>query len=505
MDISVRETQRGSSGVTELYVEKIRDEFIDRIYVGFSPNTTRVKPVHIANGFFRAITGTTYDTSLLNRFVVWATDKGLVPPKHDIDTLYEEMRAQGKIVPKDCPVEEIIVFRALLRKIVDADGAVYLHKDDMESYTAGYEAFVTKDRVAQDGGEFAAAWLRTQGNRLIDSVAAALRSPADPITALCLPLLSTQGEPFTAKEDFAAVKILYNTLPEQASTLLEGLAQAAETLSRHIDRHPNKLVRLRWAIAFVSFFLVRYLTALESCYVPSESATIVPFLLDMSDDKDSAIARASESTYDSAIQSVARFYSWAFAEYLRERYSVNELWMLRPQLGRTTKKKNEELAMEIWRTSLLQAKQADDPYWVAGQALYDILALQSQATPIQYLRNLGVRCGLLYPPSNRNPAKRFVPTHDLLEVLVRGAVAPGEVIGLGELQRRFWKRFGIIIGGLSEDEEQLLAAGAYQADGDALRENQRAFVFRLTELGFARELADGIVTVEMEASVDHGA
>jgi len=35
--------------------------------------------------------------------------------------------------------------------------------------------------------------------------------------------------------------------------------------------------------------------------------------------------------------------------------------------------------------------------------------------------------------------------------------------------------------------------------------SQRAFVFRLTELGFARELADGIVTVEMEASVDHGA
>lgn len=480
-----------------LDVTNVRQDFIDRLFVGFSANTRAVKPVHIANGFFRAITGRTFDTSLLNRFVYWQTSRGEVPRGHELDTLYEELRSTGKLIPEECSIEDVGSFRTLLRNIVNADGAVYSHKDRMESYTAGYKAFVSQDRVAQDGGEFAAQWLKVRGSPLIATVEQALESAGDPITALAYPLLSTQGEGVSPNPNFNVVKCLNEPLPETPSSLLDGLATAADTLNLHILAQPNKLVRLRLALSFVSLFLVRHMTLLEAYYVPGRENMIVPFLLDFSGDSASPIARASEHTFAIACQSIVRFYAWAYGLYLKRHYSAEELSLVTPHLGRRSKNRDDAQAREIWQTTLRQAIDADDPFTVLGQACYDILALQTEATPIDYLKQLGHRCGLLYPPSNRQPAKRFSPTHDFLEVLVRGAVRPGEILSLRELQTRFWQRYGMIVGGALEDEQRLIEAGVFQVDSDALSANRRNFALRLIELGFASELADGVLTVEV--------
>lgn len=69
-------------------IEEERQHYIDNKYVGFSPNTGSVKPVHLANGLFRSIMGQAFETELLNRFVFWQKENGEVPKGHDLDTVF---------------------------------------------------------------------------------------------------------------------------------------------------------------------------------------------------------------------------------------------------------------------------------------------------------------------------------------------------------------------------------------------------------------------------------
>jgi hypothetical protein len=125
-----------------------------------------------------------------------------------------------------------------------------------------------------------------------------------------------------------------------------------------------------------------------------------------------------------------------------------------------------------------------------------MMAISAEGNPIVYFRNLGHRCGLLWPPNQTG--QRFVVTQDLLETLVRGAVGPGEIIDLPTLQERFWCRYGILVGGRPQDEQILIDSGIYQADSNAFRDNRKRFTERLRELDFAKLLADGVLQVELE-------
>jgi hypothetical protein len=113
------------------------------------------------------------------------------------------------------------------------------------------------------------------------------------------------------------------------------------------------------------------------------------------------------------------------------------------------------------------------------------------------MRHLGIRCGLFWPPYNLQPTKQLAVRQDLLEVLIRSVARQGDVLTLDVLQERLWQSFGVIIGGRPEDLELLMHQGIYQADSQALEQNQAAFVRRLQDLSFARLLADGVLEVQV--------
>ena len=92
------------------------------------------------------------------------------------------------------------------------------------------------------------------------------------------------------------------------------------------------------------------------------------------------------------------------------------------------------------------------------------------------------------------------PRQDMLEVLVRSVVAPGDTLSLLELQNRLSQTFGVVIGGQPDDIDVLLHAGIYQADSQALEQNQAAFAKQLSDLSFARLLADGVLEVQVGSS-----
>lgn len=497
-------------------------EIIEKQYVGFQPNTTSVKPAHIANGMLRTVHGATYSTRLLNQFVFSETQKGKVPKGHELEAVYDQLIEQERVDEQYVQMQDIPTFRRLLKRVVGADSAVF--EGSMASYSAGHQYFLTNDSIAQDGGELVAHCLSEGETHLIDYLRKTLQLEDDIVTLLCLPLLPDPSSDQEGKRittgisaddaqsnvpDFfvTAVRQTSNNSLTRTGDMWLGLFEAANTLAVHLTHHPNKLFSLRLATLFACYVIARHLTTLEAYYVPDALDRVSPYLLDFSQSGGTSIAKASAQTYTKATQSVVRFYGWAFSEYLRERFNGNPAPLLQadPPLykGRTandakvSKKAEKEFneAKAIWEIARLRAQDEDDKFRVFGEAIYEMLSTQANAEATRYLGAIGLRAGILYPPNQAN--KRFVLKQDTLEMLVRGAVKPNETIDMAELQERFRHRYQLIIGGTTRDEEELEQFGVYQFDRDSLIENRKRFANALRKLDFAEMLADGVLQVRL--------
>lgn len=142
---------------------KTTRDAIEKQFIGFSLDTTSVKPAHLANGMFRVLLKARYDTNRLFRFVYIALKDGSPLLGSEPQTIYDQLVEAGHIDAKEVSVQQVGALRTALRKIVSADKAVYVGKvprtatqalDRMDSYSAGTAPFVSSDRIGQDGGEF---------------------------------------------------------------------------------------------------------------------------------------------------------------------------------------------------------------------------------------------------------------------------------------------------------------------------------------------------------------
>lgn len=483
---------------------KTTRDAIERQYIGFSPNTTNVKPAHLANGMFRVLLQARYDTNRLFRFVYMTLKDGSPLLGSEPQTIYDQIIDGQHIDAAEVSVEQVGALRASLRKIVSADKAVYVGKaprtatqalDRMDSYSAGFASFVSSDRIGQDGGEFLASWLQRDAPTFTAVYREALNQGDDPITILAMPLLDTETTS-THTVDFSTTIGLNDTCPPELRHGMARLGAAAERLAGHLRAHTNKLARLRMGMLLSSFLLVRYLADLEHLYRPDTARGRPIFLLDFSTSDDDPIRAASQRSYVFLCQTVTRFYTWMFAQYLTEQFPLDTL-IENPSYSGKKKTADLQVIAEIWQGAVEEQPDAENPYHVYGQAVYDILALLAEATPVQYLRQIGIRCGLFWPPYNLQPTKHMALRQDMLEVLIRSVAGQGDVLTLNDLQDRLWESFGIVIGGRPNDLDSLINAGIYQADSQALEQNQAAFVRHLRDLSFARLLADGVLEVQI--------
>ncbi len=483
---------------------KTTRDAVEKQYIGFSPNTTNVKPVHLANGMFRVLLQSRYDTNRLFRFIYMTLKDGNPLLGSEPQTIYNHLAAANRIDVNEVSVQQLGALRIALRKIVSADRAVYVSKaprtatqalDRMDSYSAGAAPFVSSDRIGQDGGEFLAAWLQRDAPSLAKVFRDALNQRDDPITLLAAPLLDDEMA-VQYMPDFSSTIGLNDTCHPELHRGMANLGAAAECLAGHLSAHPNKLARLRMGMLLGSFLLVRYLADLEHLYQPKITRVRPLFLLDFSTQSDDPIRAASQRSYVFVCQAITRFYTWMFAQYLEREFPIDALVRIPRYSG---KKKTADLQVieNIWHAAIEDHRDAPNPYHVFGQAMYDILALLAEATPVQYMRWIGIRCGLFWPPYNLQPTKQMAVRQDLLEVLIRSVANQGDMLTLSDLQNRLWKAFGIVIGGRPDDLDLLIKAGIYQADSQALEQNQTAFVRHLRNMTFARLLADGVLEVQV--------
>lgn len=486
-----------------LNIDEIRRD-VDRKYVGMAPNTTSVKPVHIANGLFRASINCVYNTSDLNRFVFWQKKKGGEPVGHDLDTVYSFLQDNGKL-DSSIQKDEIAEFRLLAKEVLSADAGVYV--GSMASYSAGACQFVAKDRIGQEGGELVAQWLQEVDSSLDDLLKQALKDETDPISMLFKPLVPPLDQEYSVFEpeySLSEVEFLskWDLVPKGCQELWHGMRLASNRLYSNLKRHPNKLFQLRMIVLFACFTIARHMACLESYYYFDIETTrdvegrrahhIIPFLLDFSASSASPIRAASCTSYLRIRQSIARFYSWAFAQRLADEHYLDQLASER--LERDGRKPVKTDAEQAWM--YVSASEANPKYEKYGETLFDILASES-ASPVAYFRQLGVRSGLLWPPTNFQMLKRFAVHQDMLEMLILGAAEAGREYSLPELQDELWRCYGVVIGGRPEDMSILVATGIYQADQDELLGNRRGFAERLSNLDYGRILADGVFEVQV--------
>jgi hypothetical protein len=503
---------------------------VDEQFVGFKPNGTSIKPVHIAGGAFRAILGYT-DTARGIKILSYVCDaKGETPRKikdadtgkerkctleEDLDFVVEylgrtDLQNRGSAADfSDIKREDLSLLRNVLQKLVNVDSGVYGTSDSMLSYTAGSASFVVGKSLYEDAGELIGYLIKVYCPELGGYIEDVLKQASDPISLTFTPILEdgehkTYDFPFTEDNPLDKIHAFRDadSISSQLKEFLVSLSEAGKCLKANLEKHPNTLTQLRLFNLFCGVFVIRYLSLLEAFYCGGNAR---PILLDFSKSANSSIARTSVLCYSQLHKSISRFYAWAYSKKLSdEGYNKTELLNSEVPYFDKPNKKSENIPKQldglqsVWNMAKEEAKDLteSDAMLVFGAAINDMTALEATGHPINYMRKLGTEIGLLYPPTNLHVDKRFVITDDMIEVILRSCVLPREILSSAELRTRLWDRFGIVVGGSESDIGKLNQVGSIvYADTDALNENWTTFSETLQNMDFAEQLPDGILQI----------
>lgn len=482
---------------------------VDKTFVGFSPNGGAIKPIHIAGGVQRVIYGRINKSNHIKRMALVMSHKGFTPKGNNTEEVHAFLNELGAIDDSDTVTDTSLeALRNTMQKLLSADKGVFIDKslsDNMVTFTAGSKYFIIGKSMYEDIGEFIGLVLCEYCSDLTDYIKRLLEDGNDPITHLFAPILEDENtELYTSKIKPIEEIPAFSENGEGMKWFIEGLKCSSSCLLKNLKLHPNSLTQLRIFNLFCIIQLIRFMSMLECFYCNS---TPNPILLDFSGSipSKSSIARASEISYTQMYKSINRFYTFGYAQLLRKKYTKEELMESRtPVYEKPKDKKNtkssknttEELAT-LWEIAKERAAQQDDSeevFSIFGETVYDMLALEATSNPVVCLRALGTGAGFLYPPNQ--PNKRFVPSQDIIETILKSCVEPDEAVSNTEIRERLWNRFNIIIGGSGFETEKLRASNAImQIDEDALEDNFTAFEQLLEAMDFAEIMADGILQI----------
>jgi len=480
----------------DIYLADIRTN-VDKKYVGFNPNTSSIKPVHIANGVFITIAGMRADTNAIHKLSYVSKKNGDIPKGHELKTTIEMLRDQDAL-DNDINLEDLSHLRYLMQKLLSADSGVFPTE---QSYTAGSKMFITApDRQHESAGIFIGGVLKRYCPEITRYIQDLLSSKDDPISLLFYPVSGDDSDPVLFEEMVCDELDLFNDMPPMLRQYIDSLQKSSNTLCNHLKEHTNKLSQLRLFVLFCNLAIIRYLLLLEAFY---DGAIAKPILADFTYNGSSSISSASIMSYTQIHRAISRFYTWGFEQELKN-YKIDELLVMTTpsyKKGKRDKKEIFEEKCRLWEIAHEDANAVVSEHEkrrIYATTIYDMLALDASANPIKYMRTLGVSSGILYPPTNLHPNKRFLFSQDVVEMLLRSCVEPNKTLSSNELRNNLWQRFGIIVGGREIDVQILRESGFIaQIDEDSLRLNFNNFAELLSGMNFAEIMADGILQINL--------
>lgn len=470
---------------------------VDSSYVGFAFNGNAIKPVHVSSGVQRCIFGSYNTTKKIKQLALVSDSKGNIPPGNELDTIFAQYSDDGTI-EEGISKGSVESMRNVMQKLLSADKGVYVLsklEDKMLSFTAGSKYFLTASSIYEDTGEFIGGLICEYCPELAKYIKGLLDKANDPISLLFEPVLEETMQVYERSRHQELP--VFKKINAATQWYIDGLRESGICLMNNFEEHSNPLTQLRLFNFFCIFHLIRYMSMLEAFYCEGK---IRPILVDFSGRPPSvsSVARAAEMSYTQIHKSINRFYAWGYAQLLDD-MPIGELMQSETPVYKNKKSSNElNVLWDMAKDRAALCKTDNEIRLVFGETMYDMLALEASSHPIICLRRLGTSSGVLYPPDQMHPNKRFALSQDMLEMVLRGTVKPGEVISGSEMRNRLWDRFGMIVGGSSFEIEHIQESGILlQVDEASLEQNFVAFAELLEAMDFAEVMADGILQIRL--------
>lgn len=489
-------------------------EVLNGVYdddLGWRPASGAVKPVHIANGLVRALTGRSYDITPLIEVIAWRKRGSPIEERRLEALLKREWGGALEAFKDDPPGFERA--RRYLHGMFAADGAVF-PSPEHSSASLTCAQMASRDNNDRGLGEFGLHLLGTGGTSLLSKLLTerlTIEKPTDPLTIAAWPLLIDQGRGVKATERSASA-----LRKRHSASIMAEFRAAAQSLASHEQVQGNRLRSLERATHFVCVATHAHAQAVAADGKLDERA---PALLVTDAVKGGGLARASEQSLKLVHEKVGQWLAQRLAdrldagkpctgdEVLELPGSANgkEVRKLLRTIGVAKKPHGppDDEVLDERMSAFNEARSRfgkDDVAKIIGATLVECyLREYDSGGPREALTRLCARAGLLYPHyQGRSAEKRIQPSAPVLDMLVRACVADKEAIPLTEFLERLWKRFGLIAGDRrndSWDDSAYLHGYGLPVDPSQLQENTDALITQLVTMGLARRYPDNVTFI----------
>jgi hypothetical protein len=470
--------------------------------LGYKP-WIEIRPAHLANGLFGAVCGGYVNNK--------AQHVAIYPKATPINTFESELQEYAFSF-----LERHNDKRDMLHYLFSADKTVF-KAVSTSSYSLSHANHVTSDNHDRDAGKWLCEILSTgQDKPALDLLRELLlqepRKRNDELAVLTLPLEFSHQQR-KAKQPFDPLPTTLEMVDGQFhDPLVREIRTAFDQLARndmHSARQNGKLDTLR-RITTLGCFAI-YLHLMNSGNNNSDRR--IPLLMRI-DKSGRTLHQASIATYRCGLRSIDTFvretvrpivekYSptGGWSDDVVQQFICTEIdWFRNNQernsdQGRDKVQRFQDACWQFYQ-SYRSGSASFDAVEALVYAITNTLGIVLSSTPQDIARALGTRIGLLGPYEG-NRRKSYLPHPDLLEILVRSIVPQGDTWPLRELARQWADRFGIFCGVLGDENDSLQQWDISLVDRAELAANEAALTDMLTQSGYARRYADGVVLVHV--------
>lgn len=499
-------------------------QLLARIYdeeFGFLPTNSSMKPVHVANGVARRVTGKTNDHTALARVLrqFVKNQKGDYQEERNPNSaILEEYGDRFADHFGNPPTDEALTkFRSLAKDTLGADDAVFpptaQGKPTQASFTLSHRQMITTDISDNGSGDFLAGLLTagapTKAQPGADLVKYLLDTDTDPWTMIGWPLLgigeerdAPMGAGAQIRADRSAALLATDKSGELLSPTLRELRARFDQLATYEESFGAKLTTLRRLLLFGAFALHVHMIRRSGDVVAEGQQP--PILLDLFDGHRRSLREASAATLQNGFRSIEQLVLYRIREHLEEVCGT------KPQRyisSLPNDKESEALQVEFdaQAPGVEPIAALAEAFWKVGYS--GIGPGEVKGLPWNALLALGRRSGYLLPYDNRGRGgkehKRYGVNAEFAEVLVAATVVPGDPLDFDDFLEILRGSFGVVVGRTADFEvirrNDLRPGGEIGRsvsvnEGD-LRANLTAFRDLIVDIGFAKSYADGRTVV----------
>ncbi|MED1947214.1 MULTISPECIES: hypothetical protein [Brevibacillus] len=474
-------------------------------YIKYKPTSSSVKPVHVANGLFRLISGESYTVEALNDWVIRWKEGKEVCSASEIREKYSEAFDESSFDD-----DEINKLRHFLNIIFNADNAAYPSANN----TVLTISSKTQVRGSVPGEASINNFLFTillaevdgQSSPCIKLIKDALDNENDDLSRIASPLTS-----FAKKKSVEIQKTLnvYKLVGVEAR-----IRRSFDKLAENSKISGNKLLTLERFILFGCFAIINHLSSrildLSNEYTSNDR---VPMVFDADGSLD-AVRFASEETLLIAKLMIEEFFEKGLEEVLKkehyDRFSHEQMITRIDQLrmedssNKTTSRLEEDEKRKSYKALYLgYYEQYKNPFKAIIKATRFKLFAEEYATdPSGFITSLGGRIALLAPRAQGRGRKRYSPDPLMLEIILHTILDSDKKLTLSQFGNELWDRYGIIIGANPETDFDILTQWKVSpiTPGDLageLAKNAEKIADILISMGYGKRFADGVTVISL--------